>query len=423
MAHHTIKSGYAKLVDRLNRFPQGAPPSKILYKILKMLFSEREAQLVSSLPIRFFTAQKASRIWKLDLPSTRKILDQLAQRALLVDVDRNGESVYALPPPMVGFFEFSMMRVRGDIDQKVLAELYYKYINVEEDFIKSLFLNTETQMGRVFVNESALPEEKSLHILDYEKASEVIKTASHIGISLCYCRHKMLHLNRACNAPMNICMTFNSAACSFIKHKFARQAGVTECMELLSEAYEDNLIQIGENVRKDVAFICHCCGCCCEAMIAARRFGILHPVQTTSFIPKVDAEKCVGCGRCANLCPVEAIDLVSTDDARDNHQRRAKINEDVCLGCGVCVRGCNKNASTLVARSKRVITPLNSTHRVVMMAIECGKLQNLIFDNHVLLSHRALAAVLGVILKLPPIKQALANSQIKSRYLEKLIKG
>jgi len=56
-----------------------------------------------------------------------------------------------------------------------------------------------------------------------------------------------------------------------------------------------------------------------------------------------------------------------------------------------------------------------------MMAMERGKLQNLIFDNHVLWSHRAMAAVLGTILKLPPIKKALASQQLKSRYLETLI--
>ena len=51
MAHHTLKSSYDQLVDRLNRFPQGAPPSDVLYEILKMLFSEREAGLVALLPI------------------------------------------------------------------------------------------------------------------------------------------------------------------------------------------------------------------------------------------------------------------------------------------------------------------------------------------------------------------------------------
>jgi hypothetical protein len=61
MAHHTLKSGYPQLVDLLNRFPQGAPTSEALYKILAMLFSEREAGLVALLPIKPFTAEQASR--------------------------------------------------------------------------------------------------------------------------------------------------------------------------------------------------------------------------------------------------------------------------------------------------------------------------------------------------------------------------
>jgi hypothetical protein len=69
-----------------------------------------------------------------------------------------------------------------------------------------------------------------------------------------------------------------------------------------------------------------------------------------------------------------------------------------------------------------VITPLNSTHRAVVMAIERGKLQDLIFDNQALLSHRAMAAILGVILKLPPLQRAMASRQMKSRYLETLIR-
>jgi hypothetical protein len=54
------------------------------------------------------------------------------------------------------------------------------------------------------------------------------------------------------------------------------------------------------------------------------------------------------------------------------------------------------------------------------MATERGKLQNLIFDNQVLWSHRALAALLGAILALPPVKRIMASRQMKSRYLETL---
>ena len=421
MSHISLKSGYTELVERLNRFPQGAPPSDTLYKVLSILFSEREAQLVSILPIKPFTAKKASKVWKLSLAESQKVLDELAGRAILVDYEWNGETTYTLPPPMAGFFEFSMMRLRGDVDQKILGELFYQYCNVEEDFIRELFTNGDTQLGRVFVHEPVLSNENALHVLDYERASQVIQTATHRGVGVCYCRHKMQHVGRECDAPMDICMTFNNTASALTRHGYARLVDVSEGMELLQQAYELNLVQFGENVREHVNFICNCCGCCCEAMIAARRFGMLNPVHTTNFLPTVDEDECNGCGKCVNACPVEAMTLVSTNDPHHPKMKKAKVDEDLCLGCGVCLRTCDKDGLSLRPRPERVITPLNSTHRVVMMAIERGDLHNMIFDNRVLWNHRALAAVLGVILRLPPLKRAMATEQFKSRYVETLI--
>jgi len=113
--------------------------------------------------------------------------------------------------------------------------------------------------------------------------------------------------------------------------------------------------------------------------------------------------------------------LVSAQDPRYPKKKRARLDEDVCLGCGVCVPACDKGSLRLTERAERVITPLDSTHRIVLMAIERGKLQNLIADQQALASHRAMAAILGVILRLPPIKQALASRQLQSRYLERLL--
>jgi len=422
MAHHTLKSGYASLVERLNRFPQGAPPSELLFKILRTLFSEREAELVALLPIKPFTARKAAGIWKTDLAGAQKTLDELAGRAILLDCEQDGETVYVLPPPMAGFFEFSMMRVRGDVDQKALAALFHQYLNVEEDFVRELFCRGETQLGRTFVQERALPADEALHVLDHERASWVVESASHIGVGTCYCRHKMQHMDRACEAPMQICMTFNLTAGSLIKHGHARRVGRAEALDLLRQAQDRHLVQFGENVREQPAFICNCCGCCCEAMIAARRFAILNPVHTTNFIPAIQAEDCNGCGKCVVVCPVEAMALVSANDPQKPRLKRARLDEALCLGCGVCVRACPEDGIALEPRAERVLTPLDGAHRAVVMAIERGMLQHLIFDNRVLWSHRAAAALVGAILRLPPVKRVLASKQMKSRYLEAVVR-
>ena len=422
MSHATLRNSYHALSDRLNLFPQGAPPSELLFRILEVLFTRDEAALVALLPIKPFNVAAAARVWKKPAAESQEILEGLASRGMLLDMEMRGEQIFVLPPPMAGFFEFSMMRLGNGYDQKLLAELFFQYLNVEEDFVRNLFAGGETQLGRAFVNERALATDQTLTVMDYERASEVIQTASHMGVGACYCRHKMQHLGKSCDAPMDICMTFSGTAQSLIKHGIARKVDAKEGMDLLDEALEHNLVQFGENVQQKVAFICNCCGCCCEAMLAAKRFAVLNPIATTGFLPEVSTESCDGCGKCATVCPVEAMGLVSAGDPHKPRRRKARLDESLCLGCGVCVRACPKRGIKLNPRKRRVITPVTTAHRAVLMAIERGQLQNLIFDNRAQWNHRAMAAILGAILKLPPIKQIMASRQMKSRYLEQMMR-
>jgi len=51
MAHnHTHGSPYSRLTERLNRFPQGAPASKLLFDILKILMTEKRGRTDGSAP-------------------------------------------------------------------------------------------------------------------------------------------------------------------------------------------------------------------------------------------------------------------------------------------------------------------------------------------------------------------------------------
>ena len=458
MGHLTSRDAYRNLEDRINWFTQGAPASETLTKILQVLFTEKEAKWVAKLPIRPFSLKKAAQLWGTSEAKAEKLLDRLCEKGLLVDSYDRGVRKFVLPPPMIGFFEFSLMRTRGDIDQKYLSELFYQYINVEEDFIKDLFLGMDTKLGRVFVNESVLMTEKTNHILDYERATHIIEEADFIGVGTCFCRHKNFHLGIPCklNAPMETCLTFGNVARSLAEHGgYTRPIDKAEAKEILEMSYSYNLVQMGENVREHPAFMCNCCGCCCEALEAVRRFSPMQPIATTNYIPKINYDDCVSCGKCEKVCPILAIsmqeEVVKGDGSFDNlhdschvikgndssdtlhakcqknrpldkvQKRRPVIDESICLGCGVCARNCPKKAITLQRRPIEVITPVNSTHRFVLQAIEKGTLQNLVFDNQAFANHRAMAAVFGTILKLPPLKQALASKQFKSIYLDHLL--
>lgn len=423
MGHVTAKDAYQNLEQRINWFTQGAPASDTLYKILQVLFTEKEAKVMAMLPVRPFTLKRAARVWNTSEAKAEKVLDHLCEKALLVDSWHNGVRKFVMPPPMAGFFEFALMRTRGDIDQKYLSELYYQYMNVEEDFVKDLFYATETKLGRVFVQEPVLGNENMNHILDYERASHIVEEADYIGLGICYCRHKMAHAGHPCeiNAPMDVCLTLGNVARSLAEHGgHARLISKEEAMDALERSYEANLVQIGENVRENPAFICNCCGCCCEALQAARTFAPMQPVATTNYLPKVEKDTCIGCGKCAKVCPILAI---SMKEGPEGGRGKAVVDEEICLGCGICARNCPTKAIELKKRPVQIITPVNSTHRFVLQAIEKGTLQNLVFDNAAFANHRALAAVFAAILKLPPMKQALASKQFKSIYLERLLAG
>ena len=412
---------YRLLQRHLDRMVTGAPDSPALRKILRILFSPEDAKLAGKMPLQLVSLGKLAA--RLGIPPNElgDRLTDMARRGLVIDLEHAGQRYFTLAPIIIGFFEFTFMRVRDELPMAELSRLFEEYMHADDKFARSVFAG-KTQMGRALVDEESLPAGDHHEVLDWERATEIVRGASHVAVALCSCRHKRSHLGTACENEQRVCLSLDYAAEMVARNDVADRISRAEGLDILNRCKEAHLVQIGDNVRRRPTFICNCCSCCCEMLGAIRHFDIAGAVITSNWLMQIDDEQCTGCGKCADVCPIDAIHLL--DDTSDRkRKRRAVVDAGVCLGCGVCHRACKFQGVTMAPRKQRVMVPETVFDRVVAMAIERGKLSEVMFDSHERLSHRVLGRLMGVLEKSPPAKAALAIEPIRSVFLGTIVRG
>ena len=227
------------------------------------------------------------------------------------------------------------------------------------------------------------------------------------------------HHGTACDKPREVCLTFNYIAESLLKNGHARAVSKDEALEILGRCKEHNLIQIGDNIQRKVTFICNCCSCCCHLLRGIRNYEINNGVVSSNWIMQVDLSKCIGCGGCVTVCPVNAI-RIKEKNKEGTRKKWAVRDAEICLGCGVCAKVCSSGAAVMHARAQRIIAPETVFDQRIAMAVERGKLADLLFDDSGKLSHQALGRLISLIEHSPPFRAAMASESIKSSFVNVL---
>jgi ferredoxin len=422
MAHGNVKDVYRKLGKKIDESPTRAPWNEDFYEILKELYTPVEAEVLITMPFGLANFERVARSTKMDRTLLHSALESLCEKGLVVDMIVKDQVLYMPAPLAVGIFEMTMMRTRGELKYGEWARLFNNYLQSPDAFYAANFKDGQrVSFMRTVPHEEAIGEEDYVEILDYEKAAAIIENTSKFAIGLCSCRHEKFHLGeKTCKAPLDTCMSFNETADALIRHGMAKEVSRSATLENIARSKEFKLVLTADNVQKDVGFMCQCCGDCCNLMLGISRYGYPNTLVTSTYMSRIDLDKCTGCEKCARACPINAIEMVPIVHPLTKKPKDPVIDESICLGCGVCALSCHEDAVRLVKRGQRVLHPETTIERVILQSLERGTLQNQMFDDPQSISQQFLRGFVGAFLRLPPVKKALLSDQLRSRFLAAL---
>ena len=117
-----INNPYESLRRNLNKFFLRVPKSSKFLHLLEMIYSPEQANLFSHFPMPYIPERNLSGLAKKlgkKLDDVEKICKECSERGtLFYSQDRNGKTLYSLPPFIPGLYEFYTMDDNDPLDYK-----------------------------------------------------------------------------------------------------------------------------------------------------------------------------------------------------------------------------------------------------------------------------------------------------------------
>lgn len=349
---------YEKFQEMIDQHPSGAPKSKTFTDILKILFTGEEIEVALAMNFRNKSVEEIAAATSLRVEDAARILEQMADKAIIYCREKEGKKTYGLVPTIPGLFEFPLMRGGGTPEAERLGKLWEHY---HQEAMGAAFCGNPTPLMRVVPVEKSLEGVTTIH--PYEEVAHFVASADYIAVTNCACRVSV----GKCDKPKDVCMIFGPMAEFLVQRKYAWQVTREEAMKVLDRSEEAGLVHTSNNSIDRANMICNCCPCCCTVLRGKTQLNHPHAFSPSRFEARVETDNCTGCGICADeRCPMDAIEI--TDGV-------ARILQDRCIGCGLCVSGCPSKAMSLLQREQVPEIPKTVQEMAVKILQEKGKLE------------------------------------------------
>lgn len=347
---------YVNFVKWLRRSWGHLPDSAELMPTIMLAYTPQEAELLTGMPFTESSIEELAALKKMDPDELAPLLDDLSSKGLFFRIRRGSSFRYRLVDGRFVLLRSFWWSGRNDEQTRAVAPHVNRYYR---DGFGDNWKDVHTKGLRVLPIRQTVEDPRML--LPYEDALELLRNEDRFAVATCACRHRkgLDPDHPPCKHEAENCLHFGRYADYIIDNNLGRRIVREEAEGILTKSADAGLIHAVSNWQRELDTICNCCRCCCLYLEAFHVLKHSKPMNHSNYELQTNPKTCSGCGLCVKRCPMEALSLEESLEARNKSGKIAVLKPGICVGCGVCAHKCPTDSLALRRRKKPDHPPID----------------------------------------------------------------